>query len=121
MIIPPPDANLVAALAWLAGTAGGLSALAVIVRWVLRAGRVLEALAVIVEREMTANGGSSMKDKLDEQCAAGRKRDALLQFQIESDAAAQEATFAELAATRAEMAAMRDQVGDIWYRVTGLR
>lgn len=114
MNIPPPDANFAAALAWLVGTAGGLSAFAVIVRFVLRAGRVIDALHVIIEREMTPNGGSSMKDKLDEQCAAGRRRDALLQHHIENNDAVQ-------AEILMEQARQREKLDDVWYRIAGLR
>ena len=114
MNIPPPDANFAAALAWLVGAAGGLSAVAVIVRWALRAGRAIDALHVIIEREMTPNGGGSMKDKLDEQCASGRRRDALLQHHIESDDAVQGVMLTELAR-------IREKLDDVWYRVTGMR
>ena len=128
MNIPPPDANFAAALAWLVGTAAALTALAVIGRvvrrmwrrarkgwrWAMTILRNIEALHVIVEREMTPNGGSSMKDKLDEQCAAGRRRDALLQHHIESDDAVQGVTLTELAR-------VREKLDDVWYRVTGMR
>ena len=117
-MIPPPDANFAAALAWLVGTAAALTAMWRRARkgwrWAMTILRNIEALHVIVEREMTPNGGSSMKDKLDEQCAAGRRRDALLQHHIESDDAVQGVTLTELAR-------IREKLDDVWYRVTGMR
>ena len=125
MSIPPPDANFAAALAWLVGTAAALTALAVIGRFVVRsvrrmwrwtvtAGRYVEMMHTIVERELTPNGGSSMKDKIDEQCAARRRRDAQFQQYVENNDAVQ-------AEILMEQARQREKLDDVWYRVAGLR
>ena len=128
MNIPPPAADFAAALAWLVGTAAALTALAVIGRvvrrmwrrarkgwrWSMITLRNIEALHVIIEREMTANGGSSMKDKIDEQCAAGHRRDAQFQQYAENNDAVQ-------AEILMEQARQREKLDDVWYRIAGLR
>ena len=114
MTIPPPEANAVALLAWLMGAAGGLGALAVIGRyvrrvalWARRTAIAIDTLHTIVERELTTNGGTSMKDRLDEQCVTMRRH-------LEQDDAVQ-------AATLARVEAMEQKLNDVWYRITGLR
>ena len=124
MNIPPPDANFAAALAWLVGTAAALTALAVIGRflvrsvrrmwrWTVTAGRYVEMMHTIVERELTPNGGTSMRDKLNDQCDAMRELLALLQHHIETDDAIQHVLLTDLGA-------LREKSDDTWRRVAGL-
>ena len=85
--------------AWIVGTAGLLAALVYL--WsravhVWRFGRrvadridelheLAQRTEALAQRELTANGGSSMKDKLDEQCASIRALHTVLAGHMEDD------------------------------------
>ena len=128
MNIPPPDANFAAALAWLVGTAAAATALGVIIRYVRRAvhwaimvAQRIDTILVlsdhstaILNRELTVNGGSSMRDKVDQQCAAIRA----LQADRRRDTAAGDTIHTTLLM---ELAELRTKIDDMWYRMTGLR
>ena len=134
MTIPPPDASLIALLAWLAGTAGALTALATIrlyvrrlFRWSRATSRRIERLvelsngnAQLLNRELTANGGGSMKDKLDEQCTVTRALLASFREHIDNDDAIQGVLLSEQAAIREEQRALLSKVDDMWRRILGL-
>ena len=140
-MIQPPNDSLVALLAWLAGTAGALTTLAAIghyVRqlcwWGRATSRRIERLvelsdgnSQLLNRELTPNGGGSMKDKLDEQCTVTRALLASSREHIDNDDAIQGVLLSEQAAIREEQAAIREEqrallskVDDMWRRILGL-
>ena len=120
MTIPPPDASTVAGLAWLSGTAVGMAAVAAIwhytrraIRGVLRTAQYVDVLHTLGVQELSSNGGTSMKDKLDRQGTAIQRLTPvtpLLQQQIAHDDVVHAELLASQAAQRADQAAQRADI-----------